>query len=410
MDLLNIITLVVTLTALFSYANHRYLGLPVTIGVMLVALLLSLALILLDALGLDMARQAESLLRSIDFNKALLHGMISFLLFAGALHINLNDLMERKAIIGLLSTAGTLMSLFLVGTLTWFVLGWFNVGLPYLYCLLFGALISPTDPIAVLGILRTSRVPKSLEIKIAGESLFNDGIGIVAFVILLGMATGTRPVSAGDVGWLFAREAIGGGLFGFGMGYVAYRMLKGIDNYQAELLITIALVMGGYSLAHMFHVSGPIAIVVAGLLIGNQGRLLAMSENTRLHLDIFWQLVDEILNAVLFLLIGLEVLVLSFSRQHLLAALIIIPVVVLSRLAAVGVPVTLLRPYLTFSPGAIRIMTWAGLRGGISVALALSLPLGPERDGILVITYAVVIFSILVQGLTIDKLVKRIIR
>ena len=410
MDLLNIITLVVTLTALFSYANHRYLGLPVTIGVMLVALLLSLVLILLDALGLGLARQAESLLRSIDFNKALLQGMISFLLFAGALHINLNDLMERKAIIGLLSTAGTLMSLFLVGTLTWFVLGWFSVELPYLYCLLFGALISPTDPIAVLGILRTSRVPKSLEIEIAGESLFNDGIGIVAFVILLELATGARSVSTGHVGWLFAREAIGGGLFGFGIGYVAYRMLKSIDNYQAELLITIALVMGGYSLARVFHVSGPIAIVVAGLLIGNQGRLLAMSENTRHHLDIFWQLVDEILNAVLFVLIGLEVLVLPFSRQHFLAALIIIPVVVLSRLAAVGVPVSLLRPYMTFSPGAIRIMTWAGLRGGISVALALSLPLGPERDGILAITYAVVIFSILVQGLTIGKLVKRIIR
>lgn len=406
MDLLNILAILVTLTALFSYINYRYIGLPVTIGVMLIALAMSLVLIVLGAFGFGLEKQAETLLRSIDFDKTLLHGMLSFLLFAGALHININDLVERKYIIGSLATVGTVFSMFLVSTLTWLVLGWFNVGLPYVYCLLFGALISPTDPIAVLGILKSSGAPKSLKMKIAGESLFNDGIGVVAFLIILEIVTGTHLVRASHIGWLFVKEAIGGGLFGLGIGYVAYRMLKSVDNYQVELLITLALVTGGYTLANLLHLSGPIAIVVAGLLIGNQGRLLAMSDETRHHLDIFWELVDEILNAVLFVLIGLEVLVLTFTQQYLLASLLIIPVVLLARFIAVGLQVTLLRPFREFSPGVIRIMTWGGLRGGISVALALSLPLGPERDGILAITYAVVVFSILVQGLTIKKLVE----
>lgn len=406
MDLLNILAILVTLTALFSYINYRYIGLPVTIGVMLIALAMSLVLIVLGAFGFGLEKQAETLLRSIDFDKTLLHGMLSFLLFAGALHININDLVDRKYIIGSLATVGTVFSMFLVSTLTWLVLGWFNVGLPYVYCLLFGALISPTDPIAVLGILKSSGAPKSLKMKIAGESLFNDGIGVVAFLIILEIVTGTHLVRASHIGWLFVKEAIGGGLFGLGIGYVAYRMLKSVDNYQVELLITLALVTGGYTLANLLHLSGPIAIVVAGLLIGNQGRLLAMSDETRHHLDIFWELVDEILNAVLFVLIGLEVLVLTFTQQYLLASLLIIPVVLLARFIAVGLQVTLLRPFREFSPGVIRIMTWGGLRGGISVALALSLPLGPERDGILAITYAVVVFSILVQGLTIKKLVE----
>ena len=407
MDLFNILAILVTLTALFSYINYRYIGLPVTIGVMLIALAMSLVLIALGPLGLGLEKQAETLLRSIDFDKTLLHGMLSFLLFAGALHININDLLERKFIIGSLATVGTLLSMFLVGTLTWLVLGWLKIGLPYVYCLLFGALISPTDPIAVFSILKTSGAPKSLETKMAGESLFNDGIGVVAFLIILEIATGTELVRAGHIGQLFVQEAIGGALFGLGIGYVAYRMLRTVENYQVELLITLALVTGGYTLANLLHLSGPIAIVVAGLLIGNQGRVLAMSDETRHHLDIFWELVDEILNAVLFVLMGLEVLVLTFTQHYLLASLLIIPIVLLARFIAVGGQVMLLRPFREFSPGAIRIMTWGGLRGGISVALALSLPLSPERDGILAITYAVVVFSILVQGLTIEKLVKR---
>ena len=407
MDLFSIGAILITLAAVFSYINHRYIGLPVTIGVMLIALSMSLLLNLLGWFGLGVEQQAETWLAAVDFDKTLLHGMLSFLLFAGALHIDINDLAERKWTIGSLSTVGTLLSALLVGTLSWWVLGWFGIQLSYIYCLLFGALISPTDPIAVLGILKTAGAPKSLEAKITGESLFNDGVGIVVFLVVLEVATGSHEVSVGHIGRLFVQEAIGGFLFGLGIGYLAYRMLRSVDNYQVEVLLTLALVAGGYGLAGALHLSGPIAIVVAGLLIGNHGRLFGMSEETRLRLDVFWELVDEVLNAVLFVLIGLEVLVLTFTRDYLLASLLIIPLVLLSRFIAIGIPITLLRSFRTYSPGVVRIMTWGGLRGGISVALALSIPPGPERDVILAITYAVVVFSILVQGLTVEKLIKR---
>ncbi len=406
MELFNIIAILITLAAVFSYINHRYIGLPVTIGVMLIALAMSLMLNLLGWFGLGVEQQAVIWLASIDFDKTLLHGMLSFLLFAGALHIDINDLAERKWTIGLLATVGTLLSSLLVGMLTWWVLGWVGIELSFIYCLLFGALISPTDPIAVLGILKTANAPKSLETKITGESLFNDGVGIVVFLVFLEIATGTHEISASHIGMLFVQEAIGGLLFGLGLGYLAYRMIQSVDNYQVEVLLTLALVAGGYGLAGALHLSGPIAIVVAGLFIGNHGRLFGMSEATRHHLDVFWELVDEVLNAVLFVLIGLEVLVLTFTRDYLLASLLMIPLVLFARFVAVGIPITLLRSFRSFSPGVVRIMTWGGLRGGISVALALSIPPGPERDVILAITYAVVIFSIVVQGLTVKKLVK----
>lgn len=409
MDLPNTLAILITLTALFSYINHRLVRLPASIGIMLVALLTSLALIGLSAFGVPLEAAAEAWLRDIDFDETLLRGMLSFLLFAGALHININALAERKWIIGSLSTVGTLVSAVLTGTFTWVVLDWVGVGLPYLYCLLFGTLISPTDPIAVLGILRTARAPESLEMKIAGESLFNDGVGVVAFVILFEVVTGAHEPSAGHIALLFVQEVLGGGLLGLGLGYLAYRMLRSVDAYQVEILITLALVMGGYALATALHFSGPLTVVVAGLLIGNHGRLLAMSERSRARLDVFWELVDEILNAVLFVLIGLEVLILTFTQEYLLAGLVLIPVVLLARLVAVAIPVTALRPFREFSPGAVRIMTWGGLRGGISVALALSLPAGPEREVILAITYAIVVFSILVQGLTIGAVVRRLL-
>ncbi len=410
MDLFTILAILITLAAVFSYLNHRYIGLPVTIGVMLIALVMSLMLNLLGSFGLGLKQQAELLLGSIDFSKTLLHGMLSFLLFAGALHIDINDLTELKWSIGSLATVGTLVSTFLVGMLTWLVLGGFGIELSYIYCLLFGALISPTDPIAVLGILKTAGAPKSLEMRITGESLFNDGVGIVIFLVILEMATGSHAISAGHIGLLFLQEAIGGALFGLALGYLAYRMLKSVDNYQVEILITLALVAGGYGLADSLHLSGPIAIVIAGLLIGNRGRLFGMSAETRAHLDVFWELVDEILNAVLFVLLGLEILVLTFTEQYLLASLLIIPLVLFCRFVAIGIPVTVLRSFRTFSPGAVRIMTWGGLRGGISVALALSLPPGRERDVILAITYTVVVFSIAVQGLTLERLVKGTMR
>ena len=409
MELLNIFALLIALTAVFSYLNHRFIGLPVSIGVMLIALLLSVLLNLLGLFGLGLERQAATWLNAIEFEETLLHGMLSFLLFAGALHINLNDLAERKWSIGSLASVGVLISTFLVGTAAWWLLGALGIGMPYLYCLLFGALISPTDPIAVLGLLKTAGAPKSLETKIAGESLFNDGVGIVVFLALLELAAGHHAVNVGEVTLLFVQEVVGGALFGLGLGYVAYRMLKSVDNYQVEILITLALVFGGYALANSLHLSGPIAIVLAGLLIGNHGRAFGMSETTRHHLDVFWELIDEILNAVLFVLIGLEVMVLTFTRAHLLAGLLLIPVVLGARFVGVGIPITVLRPFRSFTPGAVRILTWGGLRGGISVALALSLPAGPERETILTVTYILVVFSIVVQGLTLQRLMRRIL-
>ncbi len=407
MALFNILAILLTLTAVFSYLNHRYIGLPVTIGVMLISFSLSLLLIVLSWFGFGLEAKAGQMLSSIDFDAALLHGMLSFLLFAGALHININELAERKWSIAALATFGVLISTFLIGTLTWYVMGWFGIALSYIYCLLFGALISPTDPIAVLGVLKTAGAPKSLEMKIAGESLFNDGVGVVIFLVILEIATGAHELRASHVVTLFMQEVIGGTLFGFAIGYLTYLLLKSVDNYQVEVLLTLALVAGGYALAGALHLSGPIAIVVAGLLIGNQGRLFAMSEKTREHLDLFWELIDEVLNAVLFVLIGLEVLILKFTTTSLLISLIIIPLVLASRFIAVGIPILFLRRFRVFSPGVIRILTWGGLRGGISVALALSLAPGPERAVILAITYAVVAFSIFVQGLTVEKLVKQ---
>jgi Na+:H+ antiporter len=410
MSVLSILAILMTVTAVFSYLNHRFLRLPGSIGVMLIALVFSLGLNLLGLAGIGLEQQAEQWLEAIDFDETVLGGMLSFLLFAGALHININDLAERKWAIASLATVGVVVSTFLVGSLTWWILGALGIELPYVYCLLFGALISPTDPIAVLGILKTAGTTKSLETKIAGESLFNDGVGIVIFLVLAEIASGGHPVGVGEIVWLFAQEAIGGALLGLALGWLTYRMLRSVDNYQVEVLLTLALVVGGYGLADALHLSGPIAMVVAGLFIGNHGRMFGMSETTRHHLDIFWELVDEILNAVLFVLLGLEILVLAFRIPYLVASLLVIPAVLLARFVAVGIPVTLLRPFRQFTPGAVRILTWGGLRGGISVALALSLPPGPERQAILALTYPVVVFSILVQGLTIGPMVRATLR
>ncbi len=409
MELFDILAILLSLTAGFAYLNHRFIGLPVTIGVMVIALLASLLLQMIDLLGFHLGEYAAHWLGTIDFNKTLLHGMLSYLLFAGALHVNLGDLQDQKWTIGLLATVGTVISTFLVGTITWWVLSLLDVPLPFIMCLVFGALISPTDPIAVLGILKNAGAPKRLEVKITGESLFNDGVGVVIFLLIVEVATETHEPTMGHIVGLFAQEAIGGGIFGLALGALAYWLLKSIDQYQVEVIITLALVTGGYALANALHLSGPIAIVVAGLLIGNQGRQFAMSEQTREHLDGFWELLDEILNSVLFVLIGLEVLVLTFTQEYLFASLALIPLILLCRFVAIGVPMTVLRLVRTFTPGAIWVMTWGGLRGGISVALALSLPASPERDLILAITYVVVVFSIVVQGLTMDKLVKRLV-
>jgi len=406
MKLFNILAILITLSAGFSYINHRFIRLPNTIGLMIMALLVSLGLVLLGPFSFGLKAEAHRLLANIDFDETLLHGMLSFLLFAGALHVNLADLAKQKWIIGLLATGSVLGSTFSIGFISRWVLGLLGIEMPLIDCLLFGALISPTDPIAVLGILKKVGVPESLETKITGESLFNDGVAVVIFLIFLEIATGARQVTTASVLGLFAKEALGGVGFGLIIGWIAYWMLKSIDDYQVEVLITLALVTGGFALADELHISGPIAIVVAGLLIGNHGRLLAMSDQVRDHLDKFWELVDEVLNGVLFVLIGLEVLALTFSREYFIAGVLFIPLLLTVRFISVGCPVLIMRRFRTFSPRVVTILTWGGLRGGISVALALSLPPGKNRELILAITYIIVVFSIIVQGLTIGKLVK----
>lgn len=406
MGLFTIIAILMTLAALFAWLNHRFIRLPDTIGVMLVALVFSLILIGSGYLGFDIASDAEGILERIEFDEALLGGMLSFLLFAGALHIDLSELARQKWVIATLASVGLLISTFLVGYASFWIFGALGLEIPLIYCLLFGSLISPTDPIAVLSILKKIGAPKSLESKIAGESLFNDGVAVVIFLILLEIAQGGGEVGAAEIGRLFAVEAVGGAVFGFGIGFVTYWMLKTVDSYQVEVMLTLALVSGGYALASALHLSGPIAIVVAGLMIGNRGRMLAMSETTRRHLDTFWELVDEILNAILFALIGLEILILQLTSSLILAGLVMIPVVIVARFIAVGLPVTLMKKFRAFSPKVVQILTWGGLRGGISVALALALPAGYPREVILTVTYCVVIFSIAVQGLTIGSLVR----
>ncbi|NOY67330.1 MAG: sodium:proton antiporter, partial [Gammaproteobacteria bacterium] len=397
----------ISIAALFSYINHRFFRLPSAIGLMLMALCLSLFILLLDQFGFDLARLAEPLVLGFAFDEALLHGMLGFLLFAGALHVNLNDLAQQKWVIFLLATFGVVFSTFIIGLVTWWLFTAMGFNISFLYCLLFGSLISPTDPIAVLGILKKVGVSKTLETKITGESLFNDGVGVVIFLAILGLITGGGDLQISEVLMLFVIEAVGGVVFGLVIGGIAFYMLRSVNQYQVEILTTLALVMGGYVLAELIHVSAPIAIVVAGLMIGNHGRLMAMSDETRGHVDTFWELLDEILNAILFVMMGLEILIVSLKSEYLIAGLLLIPIVLITRWVSVGLPIFFMRFFREFSPRVVSILTWGGLRGGISVALALSLPAGSERDLILTVTYCVVIFSIMVQGLTIGKLIKK---
>jgi len=404
---LDIAAVLIALTALLAYANYRFLKLPMTIGVMLLALLFSLALLGLAHMGISVGI-APQIVEQIDFTQTLMHGMLSVLLFAGALHVDLNDLMQQRGVIGALATAGVVISTVVVATALYYLLPALGAPLPYAWCLVFGALISPTDPIAVLGIMTSIQAPKSLEVKVAGESLFNDGVGVVVFLVLLEIATTGGEANAPSVLTLFAREALGGAVVGLALGVATYALLKTVDNYKVEVLITLGLVLGGYSAANALHTSGPIAIVVAGLFIGNRGRQFAMSETTRKNLDTFWELLDEILNAVLFVMIGLELLVIVWRTELVFAGLATIPVVLLARWVSVGGPVVALGLRRDFTAGTVVAMTWGGLRGGISVALALSLPLGETREMLLAMTYIVVVFSILVQGTTVGAVIRRV--
>jgi len=407
--LFNIIAILITLSAVFGYINHRFIKLPTTIGLLLISIFMSLGVGVLGHLGevgFAIEKQCIDIVHAIDFNKTLMVGMLSFLLFAGALHVDLNELTKQKWAVLIFATVGVILSTYLVGMLTYVILGYLGLTLTFVYCLLFGALISPTDPISVLWILRQLGAPKSLEVKIAGESLFNDGIGVVVFAMIAEIAFGGGDVSFGGISVLFAQEVIGGIFIGLATGWVAFKLVKSIDNYQVEILITLSLVMGGYALASEIKASGPLAVVVAGLLIGNPGRQFAMSEKTRLNLDMFWELIDEVLNSLLFVMIGLELLIIHLSAKSILAGTIAVLIVLFLRIVSIGVPQSILSIGKTFDYSSLKIMTWGGLRGGIAVALALSLPAGAEKDIVITMTYIVVAFSILVQGLTVKYLVR----
>ncbi len=407
MSLFEILAVVITVTALLGFLNRRWFGLPTTIGVLAGGIAVSIAMIVLQRTGVIGLSRFTGLLEQVRFDALLMNGLLSFLLFAGSLHVDLDRLLERRWTILLLATLGTLVSTFLIGAATWLVTGLIGVDLPFTFALVFGALISPTDPVAVLSILREVKSPPELEALVTGESLFNDGVGVVLYAITLGLAVGATEVTPVHIATLFAEEALGGLLWGAALGFAAYQLLRRIDDYTVEVLITLAVVTGGYALAHSLHVSGPLAMVVAGLFIGNHGRRFGMSETTRQHLDTYWTVTDEVLNAVLFVLIGLEVVVLDLAPGFVVAGIAAIAISLLARFISVGIPLTLIRLRTEVRPFTIRIMTWGGLRGGIAVALALALPAGSARDLILVMTYAVVVFSILVQGLTVETLVRR---
>jgi CPA1 family monovalent cation:H+ antiporter len=408
----DVAAVLMAIAAAAGYVNHRLLKLPATSGTLVVALVSSFVVVAVEAAfpGLGLRTGIVAFLGEIDFNQTLMHGMLCFLLFAGALHVDIEWLLRHKWTIGTLATVGVLLSTALIGVLTWRMFALIGVDVPLVVCLTFGALISPTDPIAVMGLLKELKAPQSLEAQIAGESLFNDGVSVVVFFALVsvaGLAAGADvtevSLDAGGLLTYFLREVGGGVGLGLGFGFVGYHALLSIDDHPLELLITLALAMFLYAVSFWVAVSGPIAIVTAGLLIGNPGRQFAMSPRTREHVDAFWSMIDEILNAVLFLLIGLEFLAVRMEPRIILAGVLVVPIVLAARLVSVALPVTAMSVRGRFMRGIVPVLTWSGLRGGISVAMVLSLPPFPARELLVAGTYAVVIFSILVQGLTVRR-------
>ena len=420
---LDIPAILLILATIFGAINYKFVKLPHTIGLMIVALVASLSLIALDLTfpSLGMSILVNEFLGNIDFNVTLMQGMLSFLLFAGALHVDLDQLLENKWTILTFASIGVLVSSFVIGGGFWIISGAVGLSLPFLVCLLLGVMVSPTDPVAVLGVLKTLQVPSPLKAKIAGESLFNDGVAVVLFSVLVSLVFGNGDEGSletsfqlSSVVWLLTKEALGGLFLGLISGFIAFWLLRQIDDYVLEVLITLALVTGAYSIALHLHLSGPIAMVIAGLLIGNQGASLAMSETTRMHVETFWELVDEILNSVLFLLIGLKIVFLlqhsSYEIAYPLLIGLFIAITLISlfaRFLAIALPVQIKSLNSEVNPGTVPILTWAGIRGGVSVALALSLPSSSESELLLFVTYLVVLFSVAIQGLTIENVIKR---
>jgi CPA1 family monovalent cation:H+ antiporter len=412
MSVFHTIAILISLAALASYVNYRYIKLPQTIGLMAIALFTSIIVTVLGEIDVVKVRELAVFVSSINFGDILLHGLLAFLLFAGAMQVQFSDLKTTKVPVSILATVGVVIASFLTGGLFWFGLKLIGLEIPFVYALLFGALIAPTDPIAVLGIIKKVGAPRILETKIAGESLFNDGTGVVVFLTVLAIVTGQSSPEPKAIILLLLKEVLGGLILGLILGYIIYRLLRSVDAYLVEIPLTLALATGGYTLAELIHVSAPITIVVAGIFIGNHGREYGMSEKTREHLDTFWELVDEILNAILFMLIGLEVIVIALKPIYFVAGFIAIVVSLFGRLISVALPINVMQAINVmknnekYMKGTIPLLTWGGLRGGLSIALALSLPNSQERDLIVTTTYAVVVFSILVQGLTFGKLLQ----
>ncbi len=403
---------IVILTAVFAYVNKRLLKLPTAIGLMLLSTGFSLLLIAIGGIADSISSPVTKAINELDFSKIVFDVMLCFLLFAGALHTDYALLKKNRRSIIIFSFISVLISTFITGTILYYLSVLAGIPINFLYTLLFGALISPTDPIAVLGILTKAKVPKKDEINIVGESLFNDGIGVVVFVSLLSIINnGIASVSVTDILVLFSREALGGVLLGLGLGYVIFLVLKSIDDYETEVIITLAAVLAGNWIAHLLHVSGPLSMVVAGLITGHKSRNEAMSEMTNLYIDKLWHLLDVLLNAILFVLMGLKVLSIHYDGSYLLIAICLIPLLILGRYVALAIPFYAARKWLDLSRKTLLLMTWGGLRGGLSIAMVLSLSdRVPVKDELVFITYLVVFFSIFVQGLTIDRFAKRIYR
>ncbi len=408
MDIFSIATVLIVLSSIFGYINQRFIKLPSAIGLMLITILFTLSVVIISFFDDTLLQQEKEFISSIDFKTVLLDIMLSFLLFAGALHTNFAELKAQRKPVIAFATLGILISTFLSGIFVYYLLQLIQFPVDFIYCLLFGALISPTDPIAVLGIMKKVGAPKNLEIKIVGESLFNDGVGVVIFLTIYQIAKGATAVSIADITQLFLVEVVGGLALGLLIGWISYRLMKSIDDYDTEVIITLAVVMGGSLLAQKLHVSAPLAMVTAGLLIGEDSlKENSMSKITQQYVDKFWELIDVLLNTILFVLIGMEILVLTLETTYILAGFIVIPFLLIARYLSLLLPIKLYAKKLGFVPRTNLIMTWGGLRGGISIALALSLTQDMYRDLFLVITYIVVVFSILVQGLTVGKLIKK---
>lgn len=409
MDYYSIATILIVLSAVFGYINVRYLKLPTTIGLMLITIIFTTILLIIGQFNDSLLLQEKEFISNIDFETILLDVMLSFLLFAGALHTNFEQLKVQRAPVLVFATLGTLASTFLVGIVIYFLLQIIGLDVAFIYCLLFGALISPTDPIAVLGILKKAKAPKILETKIVGESLFNDGVGVVVFLTIFSIAASPNAeLDLSNIAILFGEEVIGGIGLGLVLGWITYKLLKSIDDYEVEVIITIATVMGGTMLAHYFHTSAPLAMVTAGLFVGNDRvRKSAMSENTETYVDKFWELIDVLLNTILFVLIGMEILILTLELSYIVAGLIAVPLVLICRYASLWIPIKFYAKKLGFVRNTNLIMTWGGLRGGISIALALSLKPEMHRELFLVMTYIIVVFSIIGQGLTVERVIKK---